>query len=83
MVDDPNPRKRKSRAKGADNRPKGTVKIAAHKSDFSRVGEVKPKGSNSYVSTWTCTVCHKLVINTSPVQNAKPAQENHSATVVE
>lgn len=71
-------RQRKSRRKNSSSKP-GEVIIKAHPADWGKVGEIKPRGSASYVSTWACTVCGKRKTNSSHVPNARPAAENHPA----
>lgn len=54
--------------------------IAAHDANWGLIGEVKPHGSSSYVSSWRCTVCSRTATNTSPQEGAMPAPERHPAT---
>lgn len=74
-------KKRKSRAKGNSKAKAGEVLIAAHNSRWSMIGQVKPKGSRSYISNWSCTVCGATQTNSSIASNAMPNNVQHSAVI--
>lgn len=74
-------RPRRSRKKGQDATPRrnpdrNTVpKIAAHKSNWGRVGRIKNQ-DGSYTTSWRCTVCSKTRVE---IGGDPPAQEQHAA----